>query len=393
MANPDDIHNYDARYASAMRRLEESPISDTSKGLLKDYIWFCKDKGVRKSSCSTNLIIGLQLAKYINKDLDQMTEGDYRGLVGRLEREHKQDFNYRKFIKSFYKWHTDGNLPKWIKGIRLVVRDTPVQPSDLLTKKELDSILGSCTNPRDKALIAVALDSAMRIGAIGTLRIKNVTFSAQGAVVYMSTTSRNQKTTSPQPIPLTWSTGFLNAWLDIHPDKKDPEAPVWVSLHGNTKGEALSYRTMTKHLKKIVEASGVKKKHIHFHLFKHHKVTDMILRGFSEPKIKYQAGWKPDSNRMMKVYGNFLDKDMVDSIYAQYGLKQEDNKQVTLEKCPRCHAILVPEARMCHQCALVLDASLDKEREAIEEDVARKAILKMMENPEVRAMFKEMVNK
>jgi integrase/recombinase XerD len=332
------------------------------------------------------------LAKYINNDLDKMAEGDYRGLVERLEREHKQDFNYRKFIKSFYNWHTDGNLPKWIKGIRLVVKDTPVQPSDLLTKQELDRILDSCTNPRDKALIAVALDSAMRIGAIGTLRIKNVAFNKHGAVLYMSTTSRNQKTTSPQPIPLTWSTGFLNAWLDIHPDKNDPEAPVWVSLHGNTKGEALSYRTMTKHLKIIVEASGVKNKHIHFHLFKHHKVTDMILRGFSEPKIKYQAGWKPDSNRMMKIYGNFLDKDMVDSIYAQYGLKPEDGKQVTLDKCPRCHTVLVPEARLCHQCALVLDAGLDKELK-VGEDNAQKALLKMMESPEVTAMLKEMMNK
>jgi hypothetical protein len=35
MANPDDIHNYDARYASAMKRLEESLISDTNKRLLK----------------------------------------------------------------------------------------------------------------------------------------------------------------------------------------------------------------------------------------------------------------------------------------------------------------------------------------------------------------------
>ena len=47
---------------------------------------------------------------------------------------------------------------------------------------------------------------------------------------------------------------------------------------------------------------------------------------------------------------------------------------------------------MWHQCALVLDASLDKELK-VGEDNAQKALLKMMESPEVRAMLKEMMNK
>lgn len=70
----------------------------------------------------------------------------------------------------------------------------------------------------------------------------------------------------------------------------------------------------------------------------------------------------------------------------------EDSKPVTLEKCPRCHVVLVPEARVCHQCALVLDAGLEKELK-VGEDNAQKALLKMMESPEVRAMLKEMMNK
>jgi hypothetical protein len=47
---------------------------------------------------------------------------------------------------------------------------------------------------------------------------------------------------------------------------------------------------------------------------------------------------------------------------------------------------------MRHQCALVLDAGLEKELK-VGEDHAQKVLLKMMESPEVRAMLKEMMNK
>jgi integrase/recombinase XerD len=80
----------------------------------------------------------------------------------------------------------------------------------LFTKVQLDKLLDACIQPRDKALVAVALDSTMRIGALGTLRIKGIEFNQHGALLYMSPTSQNLKTTKPKPVPLTWSTGFLN---------------------------------------------------------------------------------------------------------------------------------------------------------------------------------------
>jgi hypothetical protein len=197
--------------------------------------------------------------------------------------------------------------------------------------------------------------------------------------------------TKPKPVPITWSTGFLNQWLDIHPCKSDPEAPLWVNLRGPHKHEAMSYNKLRKILASAAERAGIKKR-VFFHLFRHQGVTDMILKGFNEQQIKFQAGWTPDSNRMLKIYGNFGNSDMIKSIYAKHGLATEDSKPVTLEKCPRCHVVLVPEARVCHQCALVLDAGLGKELK-VGEDNAQKALLKMMESPEVRAMLKEMMNK
>ncbi|MCX9074189.1 MAG: site-specific integrase [Candidatus Methanoperedens sp.] len=391
MGNPDDIHNFPKRYENALQQLEKSDISQRNKELILKFGKSCKRKGNKISTIAMNLNILRWIAIAIQKDLDSLTEDDFDIFLDRLEVQGKDNSGYKKAIKKFFRFQTDDNPPKWIRELRLPQHDSPVQPADLLTTAELDILLNACKHPRDKAFIATLLDSCMRIGAIGTLRIKGVESNQCGGVLYMSPTSRNQKSTSSKPFPITWSMGYLNAWLDVHPDKNNPEAALWVSLKGDIIS-AMTYPGLVMVLKRVLKRTGLTKK-VHYHLFKHQKVTEMILKGYSDREIRFQAGWSPNSNHMFKIYGNFYDKDMVDSIYIRAGLSPQNKKIVTLSKCPRCHVVLVPEARVCHQCALILDASLDKERQVIEEDVAEKALLKLMENPKVMAMFKEMVNK
>lgn len=389
MDSPDDIHEFDKQYTRALSSLKLNDISEKNKELLNSYRSFCKSKGNRISTITADLMVAIRLARSFDKDLDEITGTDFERQMEHLEMGHKDTFGYRKFIKKFFKWTTSGNLPTWVRDMKVPHKDTPVQPSDLLTKEEVDKLLNACTHSRDKALIATLLDSGMRIGALGTLRIKNVQLNNAGAVLYMSTTGRNQKTTAPKPFPITWSTGYLTAWLDVHPNKGEPDAPLWVSVYSTFVGKPMSYNALVQQLRTIVKRSKIKKR-IHFHLFKHQKVTDMILKRFSDQQIKFQAGWTQDSNRMMKVYGNFRDEDMLTSIYSHYGLTPGNEKQVTLEKCPRCRTVLMPEARVCHQCALVLDAALNKEIETVK-DKTQEMLLKAMDNPEFMKMLKTLM--
>jgi integrase/recombinase XerD len=242
MGNPDDIHGFEKGYSAALKRL--------------------------------------RMAQFFKKDLDTITEMDFDDLIDHLKEKGMVDYNYRKITKKFFRWLKDDDVPKWVK-------------------EELDKLLNACTHPRDKALIAVAFDSMMRIGALGTLKVKSPVHNEFGAVLYMSGTSKNLKTTTPRPVPLTWSTGFLNQWLSIHPCKDDPEAPLWVNIRGRDRNKAMSYNTLRKTLKSITERAGVKKR-IFFHLFRHMKVTDMLLKGFPTQQIEYQAGWDPGSRRMLR---------------------------------------------------------------------------------------------
>lgn len=395
MANVDDIHSLDKAFSAALSNVRESSrMSIRSKNLVLKLVNEDKEKGVKKSTLVATLTLPKKMAEFFGprKDIDKLSGKDFSRFLSAIEEEGLTDFNYRKWVKKFYKWLDEDNIPKWVKQVKIIRNKTVIQPSDLLTKEELDKLLSACTHPRDKALIAMAMDSGMRAGALGTLRVKNVEFNAYGALLHISKTSMNLKTTPPKAIPISWSTGYLNKWLDVHPRRNEPDAPLWLNFTGRNKHEAMSYHAMWQMLKDLSKTAGISKG-ARLHLLRHHKIVDMMLKGFSDQQIKFQAGWDKDS-KQLSVYGNFSDKDMIKSIYKQAGLELEaDKKMVTLKQCPRCHTVLVPEARMCHQCALILDASLDKERQAIEDDVAEKALLKLMENPKVMAMFKEMVNK
>jgi integrase/recombinase XerD len=100
-------------------------------------------------------------------------------------------------------------------------------------------------------------DGGMRVGALLSCRVKNVEFNQYGARIYLSKTRVN-KTTPAKGLPLTWSAGYLNQWLAVHPLHEDPEAPLWITLNKNK--EAVGYKTIRKMIKTTAEKVGIKKR-------------------------------------------------------------------------------------------------------------------------------------
>jgi site-specific recombinase XerD len=241
-----------------------------------------------------------------------------------------------------------------------------VQPSDILSKDEFTQLLEDCRHPRDKAIIAVFSDGGMRVGALASCRVKNVEFNQYGAMIYLSKTGVN-KTTPAKGLPLTWSAGYLNQWLAVHPFHEDPEAPLWVTLNKNK--ESLSYPNIRKMKQTTAKKVGIKKS-IHPHLLRHTAITNWILDGLNEQEIKHRAGWSRGSTQMFKIYANFTEKEINNSIFEKYGLKTEDKRHIILKKCPRCNNVLKPGYKFCSQCALVLDQAtalkLEKDKEKLD---------------------------
>lgn len=363
----DDIHSFDTGYIQAMERLRKAEIGERNRELMEQFVISCRHEGLAKSTITSYINYGTRMIQQfqainLHKDLDQITQTDFDKLLLYLEDEKELAKstlrNYKKLVKKFFRWSTAGDPPKWVQNIKLKDVASPVQPHDILSREEFDRLLAACKHPRDKALIAVLADSGMRVGALASCRLKHVEFNKYGAILYISQTSRSKKTTAAKGIPLTWSTGYLNQWISVHPFQDDPDAPLWVTLDKNR--EPLSYKTIRVTLKKIGERAEIKKP-VNPHTFRHLAITNWILDGLNEQEIKHRAGWSRGSTQMFKIYANFTDNEINDRIFEKYGLKTDDKRHVTLKACPRCSNVLRPSDKFCSQCSLVLDReSLDK---------------------------------
>jgi len=373
MVEVDDIHGISKWYRRALERLE-SDVGDGNKKLIHKFLARLRRAGVTLNTRATYLNILIRMDKYFQKPLTEVTESEFDGFIEYLEsRGHTRGYvgNYQKAYRKFCGVLMD-EVPGWVRDMKIWRTDHKLQPHEILTQEEITRMIHAAGNSRDRALVAVLADSGMRVGALGSLRIQNVELGERYGVLYISNTSLAKKTTGARGIPITWSVGYLGKWLQIHPQRDDGEAPLWVGLTRSPvsrKYEALSHTRIARILGEIGEKAGVKKR-VNPHSFRHAAVTSWILTGLNEQEVKHRAGWAKGSSQMFNVYANFSDMQMSDRIFEKYGLKPSREAR-KLEVCPRCEITLPPGSRFCPRCSLALDRDavddLDRYDDGIQE--------------------------
>ncbi|WP_319506337.1 tyrosine-type recombinase/integrase [uncultured Methanolobus sp.] len=359
--NVDDVHSFETGFLRSKERLEKTDTSQRNKDLINKFIIHCRRESLKKSTITTHVnylrwMIERLAKNGYTKDLDELELDDFDNFLIYMEDVEGSSpgtiRNYKKTTKKFFRFVTDDDLPKWVRKLKLENVETHVQPQDLPDSKDIDKMIDVCTNARNRAIIAVFCDGGLRPGGLASCRVGNVESNQYGSIIYLSKTSKSRKSTPAKGIPLTWSSGYLQQWLAVHPLRDDPNAPLWVTLDKNN--VALSYNTLRKTIQEIAKKAGIQKR-FYPYLFRHKAVTDWILDGYNEQEIKHRAGWSKGSTRMFQVYANFTDQEINDSIYEKCGLKTEDKRHITLQKCPRCSNVLKPNDKFCSQCSLVLD--------------------------------------
>ena len=383
--NVNDIHGFNIGFQQAMRRLEAAEISDYNKDLIKRFVSFCRKENLKQCSYTQNLNLLLRTAKRLNKDLDKLNEADVDNLLLLLEAEEFSSGyirNYKKALKKLYQWLTDGDSPKFIRELKVTATYEQVEPKDLLTDSEVEKLLGTCRNARDRALIAVLLDSGLRVGAVGSLMVENVELNTNSGIIRPNKDSKSNKTFS-KAVPITWSCGYIGQWLSVHPNREEPKSPLWVNLDWPI-GGAMSYKNIRAMIKHTGKRAGIKKK-INPHMFKHRAVSKWILERFSDQEIKHRATWAQDS-RMMTIYGHFTSEDINANILEHYGIKQSEITEIKLANCPRCNITLPPGARFCPQCSLVLDTKAAKEIQNYDKQIPQLIEL-LLKSDEARRML------
>ena len=305
--------------------------------------------------------------KAAGKDATIITRGDVEEWLLR-RREEVQPVTLQGEIlevKLFYRWMEPGKEEVLLPGrIRHVRTELPMDR--LLTRQDIVKLVEACTNQRDRALLMLLWDSAARIGEVMPLKIGDVAFDRYGAVVFVSGKTGRRR------LRLTSSAPDLQAWVNIHPKRTDPEAPLWTThrRYGSAV-RALTLHTVEQTVKAIGRRAGIPG--VHPHLIRHARLTDLVKsegkrKGMNEMELRILAGWEKSST-MPAVYVHLSGGDVENRILQNAGLLDtgEEEEDTTLEplKCPRCRAINVSGTLFCGKCSMALSERAIREIELL----------------------------
>lgn len=166
----------------------------------------------------------------------------------------------------------------------------------------------------------------------------------------------------------------LAVWLDCHPCRDDPDAPVWAGFSPYSRRNQLSYAAACKMLKDAARRAGIKKR-VHFYLFRHTRI-DETQGKLTEAQQCMMFGWKFGS-RMPGVYFKRSGRHIDDAQAIMNGIKKPtEERPVTLKpkNCARCKSDNSPVSKFCNRCGSVLDIET-----AVKLDEARGMVEKIIE--------------
>jgi len=348
-------------YESALKRelklLESSQISDENKRLIRRYMNHRLARGISFARIEREIASLRLLCEKFDADLENLDEERVDELLASVEIAYDKlntVNEFKKALKYFLKFRGREDLAGRIK--RKEVKDNELTKDDLLTVDEVLKLVSVAMNERDPALIMCHLDLACRPEEVLTLTVGDFVRDALGIRVEI----RRSKTFRRSP-HLSFSLPYVSRWLNVHPLKDDPDAPMWIDLNKFRKGIVApidndAYRRL---LVRLFKRAGIKKrKNFTPYNFRHTGITlwSVLL---TEQQLSKRSGHIPGS-RHLRRYAKLVDTDTDKKILKELGLISRDEvdadvKRLQPIKCGICGEFNEPLRQRCWKCKAALD--------------------------------------
>jgi hypothetical protein len=256
------IYDFDTRidHTWKMIRTELSP-DDAS--MIEKYDKEMVRISLSKPTHHKHLSTILSLSRMLKKSWLNASKEDIDDLVYGVMKKYSSDGKENNTTWD----HKEVGDPLETKWIRIKRVKSKIVREQLLTDEDLVKLLERCLNPRDKAFLDVHYEAGTRPGEILNLKLKHVNFDRYGAFINVD------GKTGPRPIRIIRSVPDLAKWIEIHPFRENPEAPLWILTESTKLGESMTYSAARGMLKRALKRAKINKK-VNLKLFRHSEATN-----------------------------------------------------------------------------------------------------------------------
>jgi site-specific recombinase XerD/ribosomal protein L40E len=375
----EEVYCYKRKIEACLRKIRNSRIDEESKQKILDFYQECIIRGYSKARIIKYLVTLERIARDLGKPLTQAKKEDMVNLIAKLEQKDYSEWtkhDYKVILRIFYKWLRKDEYPEEVSWIKVRESSNRKLPEEILTPEEINELVNAADHIRDKAFISTLYESGCRIGELLCLQIKHVQFDEFGAVLLVNgkTGQRRVRVIASEP--------RLHQWIENHPFKENPDAPLWITIGTNSRYKVWNYGTAREVIKKVAKKVGIKKR-VYPHLFRHSRATH-LANHLTEAQMKQYFGWVQGSD-MASVYVHLSGRDVDNALLKLNGLNvPEEKKEIGFKPliCPRCKAKNSPDAKFCSYCGMCLDEKIAVQIDDLR-NKADKLLTELVKNPEI----------
>ena len=278
----------------------------------------------------------------------------------------------RVFTRRVLKLGDEADLPSAVRWIPTTT-DSGYDPmpdiSDILDwEEDVLPMIKAETNPRTKALIAIAFDTGARSGELFGMKYGDFIDSDTGLKLTVD------GKTGKRPIHLIPSVSYVNRWMSEHPTQSDDDY-LWTNLQS---GDRISYKRFNQSLKDAAARVDVTK-----------SVTPTAYRkasacwladiGANAAFIEDRQGRERGSSAVSRYIAHFGSKN--ETQYAHLlGLEMPDDEELVAGSikptiCSRCgeHTPSPPTQHQCVWCGQALSPEGAERAEAQDDAITDRA--------------------
>ncbi|QLK27185.1 site-specific integrase [Natrinema zhouii] len=274
--------------------------------------------------------------------------------------------DYRVALRVFAKRVTDGDecpsAVDWVPTDTSSDYDPTPDPREMLRWKEhVEPMIESAFNARDAAMIALQFDAGLRGGEFKQLTIGDIQDHENGLQITVEGKQGRRTILLIPAVP------HVNRWLDAHPNREDPDAPLWSKLH---EPKPISDRMVSKIFDEVADRAGVSKP-VTLTNFRKSSAAFLASRNLNQAHIEKHHGWVRGSKaaaRYISVFSEDCDRELA-RLHGVDVSNEEPDSIAPLE-CPRCSRETPRKEPLCVWCGQALDPQAATEVDEIDGEVS-----------------------
>ncbi len=350
----ESIYHYSDKIAKERLLIQNhKTITNRNKDLI---LQFCRERQIKKGFSNGRILKLLNKLKLIavvlNIDFDKAKKEDidkFLEFVNNKERISKATkVDYLIILKIFYKWLlcSDKKYPEIVEDIKTTIKRKERLPSEILDETDINKMINSANNLRDRAIISLLSDSGARVGELINLRLRNIKFNHQDNTINLLIESGKS---GGRRLILIPSVPYISNYINSLPEhiKSDENNFLFVKLNKNEYiNEQMTYISMRALLNHTAKRAGVKKS-INPHAFRRHSATNSSSF-MSDTMLMQRYGWR--KRNTVDSY-TFMNPTVADEAYMnKYGRKTVEIKESKLIPIKCSCGNFNPLDSMCSNC-------------------------------------------